>query len=77
MICGTSAFAQSNPSSADLVNSATISDNFQFMNHPPPPPPAASSTRATGGTGGMGGHGRRQAATNTDSTDNQPTPTGD
>lgn len=74
MICGTSAFAQSNTSSADLVNSAAISDNFQFMNHPPPPPPAASSPPATGS---MGGRGRRQGGTNANSTGNQTTPTGD
>ncbi|WP_406867498.1 hypothetical protein [Paraburkholderia fungorum] len=44
--------------------SASIAQNFQYMNHPPPPAPA--STVAS--TGGGRGHRHRQMSTDSDST---------
>lgn len=43
--------------------SAAISDNFQYMNHPPPPVKAASSPSSNGGRG----HRHRQTSTDSDS----------
>jgi hypothetical protein len=42
--------------------SASIAQNFQYMNHPPPPPAPASSVASTGG-----GHGHRHKQMSADS----------
>jgi hypothetical protein len=70
--CISPAFAQSDAplTSSVLVAptttfpSASIAQNFQYMNHPPPPAPA--STVAS--TGGGRGHRHRQTSTDSDST---------
>ncbi|RKF29721.1 hypothetical protein [Paraburkholderia fungorum] len=49
---------------ASTFPSASIAQNFQYINHPPPPAPA--STVAS--TGGTRGHRRRQMSADSDST---------
>ncbi|PQV44059.1 hypothetical protein [Paraburkholderia sp. BL21I4N1] len=68
--CIPPAFAQSNPALQNSVfaqpattttfSSASVAQNFQYINHPPPPAPA-SAVKPNGG--GRGGHRRRQAST--------------
>ncbi|RAS37947.1 hypothetical protein [Paraburkholderia bryophila] len=65
-----SAFAQSNPALQNSVfaqpattttfPSASVAQNFQYINHPPAPAPA-SAVAPSGG--GRGGHRRRQTST--------------
>ncbi|CAE6790910.1 hypothetical protein [Paraburkholderia haematera] len=70
--CVSPVFAQSNstfPSSAiepstTTFPSASIAQNFQFINHPPPPAPASS----VASTGSGRGHRHRQMSTDSDAT---------
>ncbi|NMM02243.1 hypothetical protein HHL24_30500 [Paraburkholderia sp. RP-4-7] len=45
--------------------SASIAQNFQYMNHPPPPPALASSVASTGGGRG---HRHKQMSADSDTT---------
>ncbi|WCM19113.1 hypothetical protein NDK50_17050 [Paraburkholderia bryophila] len=64
------AFAQSNPALQNSVfaqpattttfSSASVAQNFQYINHPPAPAPA-SAVAPSGGS--RGGHRRRQTST--------------
>jgi hypothetical protein len=45
--------------------SASIAQNFQYMNHPPPPPAPASSVASTGGGRG---HRHKQMSADSDTT---------
>ncbi|RKE34509.1 hypothetical protein B0G76_0514 [Paraburkholderia sp. BL23I1N1] len=69
--CVSPVFAQSNSTfprsaiepSTTTFPSASIAQNFQFINHPPPAPAPASSTAPTGGGRG---HRHRQMSTDSD-----------
>jgi hypothetical protein len=70
--CISPVFAQSNtafPStviepSTTTFPSASIAQNFQYINHPPPPAPASSVAPAGGGRG----HRHRQMSADSDTT---------
>jgi hypothetical protein len=70
--CLSPVFAQSTPTvTSDVIQhpstdfaSAAISQNFQYMNHPPPLPAPASSAAPTGGGRG---HRHRQMSSSSDS----------
>ena len=71
--CISPVFAQSNttlPSNAlepstTTFPSASIAQNFQYINHPPPPPVPASSVSPSGGGRS---HRHRQMSTDSDTT---------
>jgi hypothetical protein len=74
LACSSFAFAQSDqPVQSDVIQhpttnfsatTAAISDNFQYINHPPPPAAPASSPASNGGGRG---HKHRQTSTDSDS----------
>ncbi|SIO27451.1 hypothetical protein SAMN05444172_0852 [Burkholderia sp. GAS332] len=51
--------------STSAFPSASIAQNFQYMNHPPPPPAPASSVASTGGGRG---HRHKQMSADSDTT---------
>jgi hypothetical protein len=65
---GSSVFAQSSTSLSDVPSesnaaNASVSQNFQYMNHPPVAAPASSTAQTQGGHG----HRRRQSTSTADS----------